>query len=105
MYCAALHHHGRLGRVLYCLCRYELCNTYGLYVVDEANLETHGFDPTFQDNAMNPACRWGEGREGPDARSQGLAPCRMPWSRTCFMQQHLVPMPERKIKLPRAFIT
>eukprot|EP00850_Spirogloea_muscicola_P019285 SM000187S03902 [mRNA] locus=s187:126147:133401:- [translate_table: standard] len=24
---------------------YELCDLFGLYVVDEANLETHGFDP------------------------------------------------------------
>lgn len=24
-------------------CRYELCNEYGLYVMDEANVETHGF--------------------------------------------------------------
>ena len=22
---------------------YELCNEYGIYVVDEANIETHGF--------------------------------------------------------------
>ena len=22
---------------------YELCNLYGVYVVDEANIETHGF--------------------------------------------------------------
>jgi beta-galactosidase len=30
---------------------------YGLYVVDEANLETHGFDPAFRDNMKNPANR------------------------------------------------
>jgi len=24
---------------------YELCDLFGLYMVDEANLETHGFDP------------------------------------------------------------
>lgn len=24
---------------------YELCDTYGLYVIDEANIETHGFVP------------------------------------------------------------
>lgn len=24
---------------------YELCDLFGLYVIDEANLETHGFDP------------------------------------------------------------
>ena len=24
-------------------CRYELCNQYGLYIMDEANVETHGF--------------------------------------------------------------
>ncbi|GMH38332.1 hypothetical protein BSKO_06216 [Bryopsis sp. KO-2023] len=35
---------------------YELCNIYGLYVVDEANVETHGFDPTLQNNDSNPAC-------------------------------------------------
>ncbi|GIL52349.1 hypothetical protein Vafri_8240 [Volvox africanus] len=34
---------------------YELCAHYGLYVIDEANLETHGFDPTFVDNQSNPA--------------------------------------------------
>ncbi|GLI68193.1 hypothetical protein VaNZ11_012533 [Volvox africanus] len=34
---------------------YELCAHYGLYVVDEANLETHGFDPAFVDNQSNPA--------------------------------------------------
>ena len=26
-------------------------------MVDEANLETHGFDPSFAHNAANPACR------------------------------------------------
>lgn len=25
---------------------YELCDLFGLYVIDEANIETHGFDPT-----------------------------------------------------------
>lgn len=35
---------------------YELCSIYGLYVVDEANVETHGFDPTLQNNGANPAC-------------------------------------------------
>lgn len=25
---------------------YELCDLFGLYVVDEANIETHGFDPS-----------------------------------------------------------
>lgn len=35
---------------------YELCSMYGLYVVDEANVETHGFDPTFVAPEMNPAC-------------------------------------------------
>ncbi|KAG2489983.1 hypothetical protein HYH03_011612 [Edaphochlamys debaryana] len=34
---------------------YELCAYYGLYVIDEANLETHGFDPFFIDNQANPA--------------------------------------------------
>ena len=24
---------------------YELCNVYGLYVVDESNIETHGMQP------------------------------------------------------------
>ena len=36
-------------------CRYELCNLYGLYVVDEANVETHGFDPALANNPLNPA--------------------------------------------------
>jgi beta-galactosidase len=35
---------------------YELCSKYGLYVVDEANVETHGFDPALQANHLNPAC-------------------------------------------------
>ncbi|CAD7702984.1 unnamed protein product [Ostreobium quekettii] len=35
---------------------YELCSEYGLYVVDEANVETHGFDPGFRANDFNPAC-------------------------------------------------
>jgi len=35
--------------------RYELCTQYGLYLVDEANLETHGFDPGLQNNAVVPA--------------------------------------------------
>jgi beta-galactosidase len=35
---------------------YEVCNAFGLYVVDEANVETHGFDPGLQNNAVNPAC-------------------------------------------------
>jgi hypothetical protein len=38
-----------------CSCRYELCSWYGLYVIDEANLETHGFDPTFVHDANHPA--------------------------------------------------
>ena len=36
---------------------YEICSIYGLYVVDEVNLETHGFDPTFCNNETNPACQ------------------------------------------------
>lgn len=35
---------------------YELCNAHGLFVVDEANIETHGFDPSLKNNAVNPAC-------------------------------------------------
>jgi len=35
--------------------RYELCTQYGLYMVDEANLETHGFDPGLNNNAVVPA--------------------------------------------------
>ncbi|KXZ55456.1 hypothetical protein GPECTOR_2g1005 [Gonium pectorale] len=34
---------------------YELCAHYGLYVIDEANVETHGFDPVFTDNQSHPA--------------------------------------------------
>ena len=33
-------------------CRYELCNEYGLYVIDEANVETHGFDPLQNNNEV-----------------------------------------------------
>jgi len=35
---------------------YELCNQYGLLVCDEANIETHGFDPLLRNNGINPAC-------------------------------------------------
>ncbi|PRW56286.1 Beta-galactosidase isoform A [Chlorella sorokiniana] len=35
---------------------YELCAKLGLYVVDEANVETHGFDPALCNNHLNPAC-------------------------------------------------
>ena len=38
-----------------CLCRYELCNQYGLYLMDEANVETHGFDPALNNNRVVPA--------------------------------------------------
>ena len=37
-------------------CRYELCNQYGIYLVDEANVETHGFEPTFKKKDAHPAC-------------------------------------------------
>ena len=35
---------------------YELCSIYGLYVVDEADFETHGFDPGLINIEFNPAC-------------------------------------------------
>ncbi|CAG9460844.1 unnamed protein product [Pedinophyceae sp. YPF-701] len=35
---------------------YELCSHYGLYVCDENNFETHGFDPLLTDNERSPAC-------------------------------------------------
>jgi beta-galactosidase len=35
---------------------YEVCAKLGLYLVDEANVETHGFDPGLTNNAINPAC-------------------------------------------------
>jgi hypothetical protein len=35
--------------------RYELCNQFGLYLVDEANVETHGFDARLDNNAVVPA--------------------------------------------------
>lgn len=35
--------------------RYELCNQHGIYLLDEANYETHGFDPTLHNNAIVPA--------------------------------------------------
>ena len=37
------------------VCRYELCNQYGLYLMDEANVETHGFDPALNNNRVVPA--------------------------------------------------
>lgn len=37
--------------------RYELCSQYGLYVMDEANVETHGFDPLQNNNEVRPAPR------------------------------------------------
>jgi beta-galactosidase len=33
-----------------------VCNAFGLYVIDEANVETHGFDPGLSNNPANPAC-------------------------------------------------
>jgi len=36
---------------------YELCAREGLYVMDEANVETHGFDPSLKCNIRNPACQ------------------------------------------------
>ena len=35
--------------------RYELCNEYGIYLLDEANFETHGFDPALGNNPIVPA--------------------------------------------------
>mmetsp|Transcript_1417 Transcript_1417/g.4107 ORF Transcript_1417/g.4107 Transcript_1417/m.4107 type:complete len:1200 (-) Transcript_1417:2086-5685(-) len=35
---------------------YDLCAREGLYVIDEANVETHGFDPSLKDNERNPTC-------------------------------------------------
>jgi len=34
---------------------YELCDLYGLMVIDEANIETHGFDPNFENNLAHPS--------------------------------------------------
>jgi beta-galactosidase len=34
---------------------YCLCTALGLYAVDEANIETHGFDPGLKNNERNPA--------------------------------------------------
>ena len=42
-----------------CLCRYELCNKYGIYLMDEANFETHGFDAGFSGKDSHPAA-WPE---------------------------------------------
>lgn len=35
---------------------YNICTVKGLYVIDEANVETHGFDPGLKNNRINPAC-------------------------------------------------
>lgn len=46
--------------VCVCVCgRYELCNQYGIYLMDEANVETHGFEPSFTEKNAHPAC-WPE---------------------------------------------
>ena len=37
------------------VCRYELCTQYGLYLMNEANVETHGFDPALNNNRVVPA--------------------------------------------------
>jgi hypothetical protein len=34
---------------------YRLCTALGLYAIDEANIETHGFDPALCKNHLNPA--------------------------------------------------
>ena len=34
---------------------YRLCDEYGIYLVDEANIETHGFVPTISELTDNPA--------------------------------------------------
>jgi hypothetical protein len=34
---------------------YCLCTAYGLYVVDEANIETHGFDPGLRNHERTPS--------------------------------------------------
>lgn len=34
---------------------YRLCTAFGLYVIDEANIETHGFDAALSKNFLNPA--------------------------------------------------
>lgn len=34
---------------------YQLCTALGLYAIDEANLETHGFDAALCKNYLNPA--------------------------------------------------
>ena len=34
---------------------YQLCTAFGLYAVDETNLETHGFDAALCRNYLNPA--------------------------------------------------
>ncbi len=38
---------------------YQLCDQYGIYVVDEANIETHGMGsvPYFKDTIPHPAYR------------------------------------------------
>jgi beta-galactosidase len=56
---AHLHNLIRLPPYYLVWIRYELCNEIGLYVIDEANIETHGFDPSFANNEANPAC-WPE---------------------------------------------
>lgn len=37
---------------------YDLCDEYGLYVIDEADLECHGFDQTEQFNQLSDSPEW-----------------------------------------------
>ncbi len=39
---------------------YDLCDEYGFYVIDEADLETHGFEFTGQRNFLNNSEEWKE---------------------------------------------
>ena len=39
-------------------CFYDLCDTYGLYVIDEADLESHGFEWIQATNWLNDTASW-----------------------------------------------
>lgn len=39
-------------------CFYDLCDTYGLYVIDEADLESHGFEWIQATNWLNETASW-----------------------------------------------
>ena len=68
-----------------CVCehRYELCNQYGIYLMDEANVETHGFEPSFTKKNAHPAC-WPEWHDAIVDRGVRMVSPAHPTSPACL---------------------